>query len=345
MARMAGLFWVGATAVALAGLALPGAPREHVLAVVVVAVLSLAHGLFCLLGAPWTVASIRAHGIGSVVLYPAVGVALWATGGAQSYLTPLLLFSLFFNGWFFPPRWAAGLTAWLIAVVASPLLYDGAAVLDSHFLSRLLAFAAAGVAIVVIVARLKQRLQDAERRQRDMANQDPLTGLPNRWAFDTALGEAIVAAGDPLRGRRAGDADELGPGALAVLFCDVDAFKSVNDGFGHATGDRVLREIAAHGAAVVRPGDTFARIGGDEFAVVAPGAGPRGAQRLARALEAAVAQVRAHPDAEPMAATVTVASFPRDGATAGDLLLFADRALHARKDAREPGSRLASPAA
>ncbi|HEX6025836.1 MAG TPA: GGDEF domain-containing protein [Solirubrobacter sp.] len=69
----------------------------------------------------------------------------------------------------------------------------------------------------------------AERHQHRMARLDPLTGLQNRRAFDEALSRALA---DGTR--------------FALLLADVDAFKQINDRFGHTTGDRVLRELAAH---------------------------------------------------------------------------------------------------
>ena len=108
---------------------------------------------------------------------------------------------------------------------------------------------------------LKQRLVQAECHQRLMANQDPLTGLANRRAFDSALSAAL--------------ADASGGTRFTLLLADIDAFKQINDRFGHTTGDRVLREVAAHTSDEVRRGDCLARIGGDELALVAPGAGAR----------------------------------------------------------------------
>jgi diguanylate cyclase (GGDEF)-like protein len=111
----------------------------------------------------------------------------------------------------------------------------------------------------------------AERKQRRMAHEDPLTGLPNRRAFDLALDDAVVA-GRP----------------FGLLLIDVDRFKTINDTFGHTTGDQVLRDIAARTNAQIRATDTLARIGGDELAVVAPDATAAGASRLAAALHSAV---------------------------------------------------------
>ena len=85
---------------------------------------------------------------------------------------------------------------------------------------------------------------------------DPLTGLPDRRAFQQRLERALeVASQDP-------------DYAFAVFFVDLDGFKAVNDSLGHLAGDRLLREIAARLAACVRPGDMVARRGGDEFTVL-----------------------------------------------------------------------------
>ena len=107
--------------------------------------------------------------------------------------------------------------------------------------------------LVATIQFLKRRLVEAEREQHRMARVDPLTGLANRRAFDEALDRAL-ADGAP----------------FTVLLADIDSFKQINDRFGHTTGDRVLRELAAHASAEVRGGDCLARIGGDEFALVAP---------------------------------------------------------------------------
>jgi diguanylate cyclase (GGDEF)-like protein len=94
---------------------------------------------------------------------------------------------------------------------------------------------------------------ELERR----ASTDPLTGLPNRTVFLDRLAEAV--AGGQLAG-------------IAVVYCDLDGFKAVNDRFGHDEGDRLLMIAAARLAGSVRSGDVVARLGGDEFAVLLHGA-------------------------------------------------------------------------
>ena len=87
------------------------------------------------------------------------------------------------------------------------------------------------------------------------ASHDPLTGLMNREQLQQRITDALL-----FRPRR--------PGQTAVLYCDVDHFKAINDGHGHAAGDEVLRVVARRMASVLRAGDTIARIGGDEFVAV-----------------------------------------------------------------------------
>ncbi len=106
-------------------------------------------------------------------------------------------------------------------------------------------------------------------------------------------------------------------------------------------GDRVLRAVAAHCLRVVRPGDLLARVGGDEFALIAPGAGVEGARRLARGLSEAVAAVPAG-DGTRMRLTVSWAVFPHDATDSHGLMVAADRRLYQRK--RSGRHRLSGPA-
>ncbi|MFB8830969.1 diguanylate cyclase domain-containing protein [Azotobacter sp. CWF10] len=110
----------------------------------------------------------------------------------------------------------------------------------------------------IVLARLNRELLARQRELDGLVYYDALTGLPNRrLLFDRihmALGQQ----------RRQG-------GRLAVCVLDLDGFKAVNDRFGHQTGDLLLREIAQRMQAVLRPSDTLARFGGDEFVVVLPG--------------------------------------------------------------------------
>jgi diguanylate cyclase (GGDEF)-like protein len=115
----------------------------------------------------------------------------------------------------------------------------------------------------LIMRWTRQRIQ-----LQDAALRDPLTGLANRKAFFDALG----------------DGDRNG----AVLYCDLDHFKPVNDRLGHAAGDELLRAVAGRIKSCVRAGDVVARLGGDEFAVLCLGMSRERALRLAERIRAAV---------------------------------------------------------
>jgi diguanylate cyclase (GGDEF)-like protein len=129
-------------------------------------------------------------------------------------------------------------------------------------------------AVATILGNALARLRTEERMRHD-ALHDPLTGLANRTLLRDRLEQALA------RSVREG----LPTG---VLFVDLDEFKSVNDYFGHATGDAVLVEIAARLRAVVRPADTVARIGGDEFVVVCEDIDEEAALALGHRLEEAI---------------------------------------------------------
>src|SRR5450432_1764009 len=96
----------------------------------------------------------------------------------------------------------------------------------------------------------------AELDARNLARHDPLTGLPNRRFFEEKLDECL------------GDASATHQ--VAVLMLDLDGFKMVNDTYGHAVGDKALREFARRVSKVLRAGTFLARIGGDEFAIIKP---------------------------------------------------------------------------
>jgi diguanylate cyclase (GGDEF)-like protein len=100
------------------------------------------------------------------------------------------------------------------------------------------------------IARLR-----GEERARHEAVHDPLTGLANRTLFRDRLQQALARS-------------ERSAGRVGLLFLDLDNFKQVNDAYGHAAGDAVLVELASRVQAAVRPFDTVARIGGDEFVVL-----------------------------------------------------------------------------
>ncbi len=150
------------------------------------------------------------------------------------------------------------------------------------------------------------------------ARTDPLTGLANRRAFDERLAEEADRANRHTR-------------ALSVMLVDVDNFKSINDRFGHATGDRVLVNLAESLRSVMRGGDLLARIGGDEMALILPDCRSDQAVLVAERMLAAVSSESALSRRHQVTLSAGVASLAA-GQSADDLLRCADQALYAAKD-------------
>ena len=165
--------------------------------------------------------------------------------------------------------------------------------------------------------------EQGEAMQR-LAETDPLTWLSNRRHFDRRL-EAEL--------NRALRAEHL----LALLMIDVDQFKSINDRFGHRTGDAVLRAVATGIQQAVRLYDVPTRYGGDEFAVILPESDSEVASRVARrVLEQTAAQVLPPELAAAgctIALSIGVATFPRPSGDAVALIESADTAMYQAKEA------------
>lgn len=169
--------------------------------------------------------------------------------------------------------------------------------------------------IVVNSRDVTERVRAIEQL-RYAAYHDPLTGLPNRALLFDRLGQALA------RSSRSG-------GDVAVLFIDLDGFKQVNDAVGHAGGDAVLHEVGCRLLSSVRPADTVARVGGDEFVIVAEGLSlPDEARALAERVSEAVREPIGGV-AHPVRASVGIA-WGRE-ASVHELLHRADQAVYLAK--------------
>jgi diguanylate cyclase (GGDEF)-like protein len=162
---------------------------------------------------------------------------------------------------------------------------------------------------------VKQR--ELQSRLRYEANHDPLTGLSNRRRFGERVTEQL---------RYASRYEHTG----ALLFVDLDSFKFINDSFGHPTGDRVIKRVAAAISGNLRATDTAARLGGDEFAVLLPEIDEEGALKVA---ETVLGAIKAGGEPIIGASAGIVVFGPERKLSAEDLFIAADIALYDAKDA------------
>lgn len=160
-----------------------------------------------------------------------------------------------------------------------------------------------------------------ENRVQQLALEDPLTGLPNRRAFDEVMKASIA------RARRNG----LG---TALLLIDLDGFKPLNDTLGHDQGDTVLQSVADRLKLAVRGGDFVCRFGGDEFGVIVDGIGSeRTAEAVADRVIVEVGRILAQPAQQlRLGASVGIAIYPANGEDEPTLYRNADQALYRAKN-------------
>ncbi len=179
-------------------------------------------------------------------------------------------------------------------------------------------------AVRIGVARDVTDLREAEDKLRFLAHHDPLTGLTNRSLFNDRLDSALRAA-------------HRHQSKLALLFLDINDFKTINDTHGHAMGDRVLCTIARRLENCLRESDTVARMGGDEFTALLTDI--QSADVIAMKVEQIVAVM-----AEPLgtefngikmpSCSIGVACYPADGEDAATLLSHADNDMYRLKGRR-----------
>lgn len=156
-----------------------------------------------------------------------------------------------------------------------------------------------------------------EEQIRHMANHDALTGLPTLRLFNDRLSMAIKDA-------------ERKRTSIAVMFLDLDDFKSVNDHFGHEIGDKVLKEVAVCLCACLRQTDTAARVGGDEFLIIAPGNNARkSALRIAEKVISCIPRPIVLEGIQvEIGISIGIALYPEDGTEMRKLIKMADEAMY-----------------
>jgi diguanylate cyclase (GGDEF)-like protein len=269
---------------------------------------------------------------------PVVAIA-WMTADAEQSLEPYLLglsLPVFASALLLVWRWQ--LTAALIGVttaaVVAAFLATSREVVAADIVT--VAFYLSTASVIAVLGQLyRQRLawrefrtraalEHAQERSRELlaelerlSREDGLTGLANRRCWDEQVQREVERA---RRGRR----------PLAVLLCDVDHFKLINDHHGHAEGDAVLCRVGERIASRVRTGDIVARVGGDELGVCCPDTGLDEAVGLALQLQA----VLLDPESS-VTVSIGVAALEPGDATPAPLLARADQALYRAKLTRD----------
>jgi diguanylate cyclase (GGDEF)-like protein len=182
-----------------------------------------------------------------------------------------------------------------------------------------LVMAMAGLLIARKLGGMTNVVERSERRTRHMARHDSLTGLANRLHF----GEELKAAVDLLPGT-----------PFAIIACDLDRFKAVNDTFGHAAGDKVIRDVAVRMSETVDQAGLVSRTGGDEFIILMRGTSDaRDLAELGRRLIAAISAPIVLDDGAvtDVGASLGIAQAPQCGDNAASIMRAADEALYEAK--------------
>jgi diguanylate cyclase (GGDEF)-like protein len=262
----------------------------------------------------------------------AIAVLVWLTGGRDSPDYSLLLLWAGYVGASHPPRRVAVFLVALVAAALAPMAYE-------HVTSA----AAAGFAVRVTVWALLTVLANAwmqnvrnqraqllagEMQAKGEARIDPLTQLGNRRGFDEALGRHINLA------QRTGS-------PLSIVVADLDDFKTINDRFGHLSGDQVLRAAAEALGRALRGHDESFRWGGDEFALILPQTDLTGAEVVCERVAREVGALP-RPDDRRLDIACGLAQLVA-GMSGRDLVDAADLALMSRKRAQRPASPHPSP--
>jgi len=314
LAPIAGLLFGAAALICLAGVFLPG-DAQYDDDVLLVTAGSAALAAAFLLVVNERVPEWTYHPIG--VLGTAVSTAAaYGWGSASAYGPLLYVWVTVFAFYVFARAPALAHLALMAAGYALALVLEDTA---ENPLDGWLATIGTLLGTGLFVSFVRDRLSDMLHRLREAAHRDPLTDLLNRRGFQQVFDTELE------RARRAEQ-------SLSLIVGDIDRFKRVNDAHGHAAGDAALMRVADAIRGAKRGFDSAARVGGEEFAVLAPDCDEHGAYMLAERIRAAVHEaLSAAPEDAPLTISFGISTFPTHGQSADGLLRTADQALYAAK--------------
>lgn len=278
--------------------------------------------LYLLLGAAWSISV----GLGASV---SVASGHWVSATLACLSGAAMVGGTCFRN-FSAPRFAGAMILFTVGPVVPGVIVAGQPLLYLLFLQMPLYFMAMSAAAFRLNKLLVTVVQ-AKRHSEDRARLDALTGLRNRAGLVDVLDAKVRANQDTGKG-------------FALLYLDLDHFKPVNDTFGHAAGDMLLKTIAQNLHEIAPTADVIARIGGDEFVVLASDVTPDDAIELGER----IVQIAQQPIALANGASVTIgisvgiALSPDHGSDAESLLALADAALYEAKSGGKSCCRLAS---
>ena len=314
LAPTAALLFGAAAAICIVGILVPGGAQRDDGVLIATAAAAALVAAFLLLGnervPPWTYHPIGVIGTG------VSSAAAYGWGSETAYGPLLYVWVTMFAFYVFNRGTALLHLALMAAAYALVLVLEDPA---DNPLDGWIATVGTLLGTGLFVAFVRDRLSNMFHRLRDAAHHDALTDLLNRRGFQGVFDTEL---------ERARRADQ----PLSLIVGDVDRFKRVNDAHGHAAGDEVLGRVADAIRGAKRGFDSAARVGGEEFAVLAPDCDAHGAYVLAERIRAAVHEsLSGDVKGGPLTISFGISTFPLHGQSADGLLSTADQALYAAK--------------